>query len=75
MESVIQDGWGGTKGPHAAVVGADHKVHLHKLILGRDYGPEVEVNSGLVAGDLVVLNPTDSIHEGALVDPKERAAK
>jgi RND family efflux transporter MFP subunit len=64
-----------TEGPHAAVVGADHKVHLHKLTLGRDYGPEVEVNSGLAAGDLVVLNPTDSIHEGVLVDPKERAAK
>jgi RND family efflux transporter MFP subunit len=64
-----------TEGPNAAVVGADHKVHLHKLTLGRDYGPEVEVNSGLTAGDLVVLNPTDSIHEDALVDPKERAAK
>jgi RND family efflux transporter MFP subunit len=64
-----------TEGPHAAVVGTDHKVHLHKLTLGRDYGPEVEVNSGLTAGDLVVLNPTDSIHEDALVDPKERSAK
>jgi len=64
-----------TEGPHAAVVGPDHKVHLHKLTLGRDYGPEVEVNSGLTAGDLVVLNPTDSIHENALVDPKERSAK
>lgn len=64
-----------TEGPHAAVVGTDHKVHLHKLTLGRDYGPEVEINSGLAAGDLVVLNPTDSIHEDALVDPKERSAK
>lgn len=60
-----------TEGPAAAVVGSDHKVHLHKLILGRDYGPEVEVNSGLTAGDMVVLNPTDAIHEDALVQPKE----
>lgn len=64
-----------TEGPHAAVVGADHKVHLHKLTLGRDYGPEVEVTSGLANGDTVVLNPTDAIKEGALVEPKERASK
>lgn len=64
-----------TEGPHAAVVGADHKVHLHKLTLGRDYGPDVEVTSGLSAGDVVVLNPTDAIHEGALVEPKQRNEK
>jgi RND family efflux transporter MFP subunit len=64
-----------TEGPHAAVVGADHKVHLQKLTLGRDYGPEVEVTSGLAAGDMVVLNPTDSIHEDGLVEPKERTGK
>ena len=64
-----------TEGPHAAVVGPDHKVQLHKLTLGRDYGPEVEVTSGLAAGDVVILNPTDAIHEGALVDPKTRDAK
>jgi RND family efflux transporter MFP subunit len=63
-----------TEGAFAAVVGDDHKVHLHKLTLGRDYGPEVEITSGLIPGDAVVLNPTDSIHEDALVDPKERAA-
>ena len=64
-----------TEGPHAAVVGPDHKVHLHKLTLGRDYGPEVEVTSGLNAGDMVVLNPTDVIHEDALVEPKQRSGK
>ena len=48
-----------TDGPHAAVVGADHKVHFHKLVLGRDLGSELEVNSGLEEGDAVVLNPTD----------------
>jgi RND family efflux transporter MFP subunit len=62
-----------TEGAFAAVVGTDHKVHLHKLTLGRDYGPEVEITSGLVPGDAVVLNPTDAIHEDALVEPKERA--
>lgn len=64
-----------SEGPMAAVVGSDHKVNLHKLTLGRDFGPEVEVTAGLAAGDLVVLNPTDAIREGAVVSPRERAAK
>jgi RND family efflux transporter MFP subunit len=62
-----------TDGPHAAVVGADHKVHFHKLVLGRDFGAEIEVNSGLNEGDAVVLNPTDAIREGVVVETKDRA--
>jgi RND family efflux transporter MFP subunit len=61
-----------TEGPHAAVVGEDRKVHLRKLTLGRDYGPEVEVTAGLEPGEMVVLNPTDAIREGAAVETKER---
>ncbi len=64
-----------TDGPHAAVVGADHKIHFHKLVLGRDLGAELEVNSGLNEGDAVVLNPTDAIREGVVVEARERAAK
>jgi RND family efflux transporter MFP subunit len=64
-----------TDGPHAAVVGADHIVHFHKLVLGRDLGAELEVNSGLQEGDAVVLNPTDAIREGVTVETKERGGK
>lgn len=64
-----------TDGPHAAVVGADHKIHFHKVVLGRDFGAELEVNSGLEEGDAVVLNPTDAIREGVTVEAKDRAAK
>jgi RND family efflux transporter MFP subunit len=64
-----------TDGPQAAVVGSDHKIHFHKLVLGRDFGAEIEVNSGLEEGDAVVLNPTDAIREGVVVETKERAAK
>ncbi len=63
-----------TDGPHAAVVGADHKVHFHKLVIGRDFGAELEINSGLNEGDAVVLNPTDAIREGVTVETKERTA-
>jgi RND family efflux transporter MFP subunit len=60
-----------TDGPEAAVVGADHKIHFHKLVLGRDLGAELEVNSGLEEGDAVVLNPTDAIREGVTVETNE----
>lgn len=63
------------EGPAAAVVGEDHKVHFHKLALGRDYGAEVEVTSGLEPGDMVVLNPTDEVREGVVVEPRVRAEK
>jgi len=62
-----------TDGPQAAVVGADHKIHFHKLVVGRDLGAELDVNSGLEEGDAVVLNPTDAIREGVTVETKDRA--
>jgi RND family efflux transporter MFP subunit len=62
-------------GPQAAVVGPDHKVHFHKLVVGRDLGAELEVNSGLEEGDAVVMNPTDVIREGVTVETKDRATK
>ena len=64
-----------TEGQMAAVVGADHKVHMRKLTLGRDYGSEVEVVFGLAEGETVVLNATDAVRENVLVEPKERSTK
>jgi len=61
-----------SSGPQVAVVGADHKVHFHAVTLGRDYGAEIEIDSGLTAGDLVVLNPTDAIREGVTVESSEK---
>jgi RND family efflux transporter MFP subunit len=59
------------EGPEAAVVDANHKVHFKKITLGRDYGAEIEVLSGLSEGDLVVLSPTDAVREGVTVEPKQ----
>jgi len=42
-------------------------VHLKKVTLGRDFGPRVEIASGLTADDLVVLNPPDSLTDGMTV--------
>ena len=60
------------EGPRVAVVGEDRRVHFHPVTLGRDYGAEVEILSGLAEGDTVILNPNDAVREGALVEPRER---
>lgn len=63
------------EGPLAAIVGADNKVHLSPLNLGRDFGSTVEVISGVTATDRVILNPPDAITEGAVVRVAEQKAK
>ncbi|MBC8089293.1 MAG: efflux RND transporter periplasmic adaptor subunit, partial [Phycisphaerae bacterium] len=45
----------------------DGKVHMTKITLGRDYGQEVEVMSGLSEGDKLVVNPGDDIADGVAV--------
>lgn len=60
------------EGPRVATVGDDHKVHIREVTIGRDYGAEVEVQSGLTDGEMVVLNPTDAVREGVTVEPRER---
>jgi RND family efflux transporter MFP subunit len=54
-------------GLQVAVVGANHEIHLKSIVSGRDFGKSIEVVSGLDPTDQVVLNPPDSIAEGALV--------
>ncbi len=65
-------------GLQVAVVGTDHILHLKSITSGRDFGKSIEVLSGLEANDQVVLNPPDSIAEGASVrfagEPEEWAS-
>jgi RND family efflux transporter MFP subunit len=52
------------EGTRAAVVGSDSKVHLKPIVIGRDYGTEVEVISGVEQNDALILNPGDSLEDG-----------
>jgi multidrug efflux pump subunit AcrA (membrane-fusion protein) len=56
-------------GPQVAVVGATRTIHFQPIQLGRDYGDKIEVLSGLEAGQQVVVNPGDTVQEGAKVNP------
>jgi RND family efflux transporter MFP subunit len=65
-------------GLQVAVVGPDHAVHLKSITEGRDFGKAVEVLTGLDPNDQVVLNPPDSMADGATVriagEPQEEVA-
>ena len=48
----------------------DNVVHLREVHVGRDLGTEVYITDGLQNGDVVVVNPTDVVQEGAHVQAK-----
>ena len=50
-----------------ATVGGDHRVRLKRITQGRDFGSSIEVLDGIDPADDIVLNPPDSIADGALV--------
>jgi RND family efflux transporter MFP subunit len=50
-----------------AAVGSDHRVRLKRIAEGRDFGSSIEVLAGIDAADDIVVNPPDSIADGALV--------
>jgi multidrug efflux pump subunit AcrA (membrane-fusion protein) len=43
------------------------RVHLQSVQVGRDYGAQTEITSGLQGGEFVIVNPSDVVHEGARV--------
>lgn len=45
-------------------------VHFKPVQLGRDYGNETEIVSGLQPGDVIVKTITDQVQEGAKIDPQ-----
>ncbi|SPE50241.1 Efflux transporter, RND family, MFP subunit [Verrucomicrobia bacterium] len=56
-----------SEGLQVGVVGADNKVQLRHIVLGRDFGPTVEILEGIGSSDEVILNPADSLESGATV--------
>jgi multidrug efflux pump subunit AcrA (membrane-fusion protein) len=59
------------EGVRAAVVDDGGKVHLKPVAIGRDYGRDVEVLSGIEQSDAVILNPADSLEDGEKVALKQ----
>ena len=62
-----------TEGVQVGVVRADGTVELRSVKIGRDFGPTVEVLSGVNTSDRVIVNPSDSLVAGTKVRVTEAA--
>jgi RND family efflux transporter MFP subunit len=60
-------------GLHVATVDANNRVQLKTVQIGRDFGNEMEIVSGVGAQDRVIVNPLDSLLSGAQVRIKAAA--
>jgi multidrug efflux pump subunit AcrA (membrane-fusion protein) len=54
-------------GPQVVTVTKDQKAHFQKVVIGRDYGNELDILSGIEPGATLVINVTDALREGAPV--------
>ena len=57
----------GAHGMRAAAVGADNRVVLKPVTLGRNFGNRVEIQSGLALSDRLIDNPLESTQTGDVV--------
>jgi len=63
------------EGPQVALVTNENKIHWQKIEVGRDFGDYMEVMKGIDQDAKVVMNPTDDLTEGLVVEPKPLARK
>ena len=55
------------KGAQVALLGADDKVKLKAVTLGRDFGDTVEVAAGVAPTDRVINSPPETLTDGTQV--------
>jgi RND family efflux transporter MFP subunit len=62
------------QGTQVGVVDSSNIVHLKKVTVGRDFGTSLEITSGVESTDRLILNPSDSLADGARVDVQNAPA-
>jgi RND family efflux transporter MFP subunit len=62
-------------GKSMVAVLVNNRVQFRTIELGRDYGDQTEVVSGLQPGDIIVRNVSDDIEENVEVEPRYRQEK
>ena len=65
----------GTPGTFVYVVGAESTVSVRRVRLGPMQGESVAIESGLAAGEMVVVDGSDKLREGARVDMTAREGR
>ena len=63
------------EGLQIAMVDEKHRIHLVKVVPGRDFGQKMEILSGINGHELIVDNPPDSIMEGQQVSEAKNSGK
>jgi multidrug efflux pump subunit AcrA (membrane-fusion protein) len=53
----------------------DDKADLVTVTMGRDFGTEVEITSGIAATDWIIVNPPDSLTSGTSVHAEQPGSK
>lgn len=56
-------------GPQVASVDSAQTIRFKKVKIGRDFGAQIEIVSGLSEGARVAANPNDTLTEGLVVEP------
>jgi RND family efflux transporter MFP subunit len=62
-------------GPEVALLEGNKRVRYRKVEVGRDYGAEVELVTGLEGGETVIVHPGDALPEGREVQPAPAAKR
>ena len=57
----------GPDGAQVATVGPQGRIMMHRVQIGQDDGPTVQILSGVKPGERIVDNPPDSLAKGELV--------
>ena len=57
------------QGTRVVLVGAGNKLHFQQVVVGRDLGTTIDVQSGLEGNETIVKLPTVSLQEGQVVTP------
>lgn len=60
-------------GPQVVVLDSDNTIRRHPIMLGRDFGREIEVIGGLDGAERLVANPRDDLQTGDKVIIREEA--
>jgi membrane fusion protein, multidrug efflux system len=63
----------GVPGTFVYLVNADNTVSVRKVVLGVTQGERVEVASGLVPGDRIVIDGADKLRDGAKINVRTEA--
>jgi hypothetical protein len=57
-----------SEGASVGVVGTNNTVRIQQIKIGRDLGEKLQIVEGLQTTDQVILNPSDSLTNGEVVE-------